>query len=139
MKKILVATDGSAESFRTIDRAVELAKGNDVEIIVVNVAEDFCPLELAENDCEIIRQLVLKESKSIMSKAIEKFKESGIDARGIVEFGSPAETIVEIAKKEKVDEIIVASHGKHGAKKVLMGSVTSRVVEWAPCLVTVIK
>lgn len=139
MKKVLVATDGSIESFKAIDRAAQVAKSEDVEIIILNVAEDFCPLELADNDCETIRQLILKESKSIIAKAEDKLKQLGVAARGIVEFGSPAEKIVEIATNEGVDEIIVASHGKHGAKKLLMGSVTSRVIEWAKCPVTVIK
>ncbi len=139
MKKVLVATDGSAESFKAIDRAVELANGNNVEIIVVNVAEDFCPIGLVEIDCDTIRELVMKESRGIMSTAVGKFKEAGIEARGIIEFGSPAETIVEIAKREKVDEIIVASHGKHGVRKLLVGSVASRVLEWAPCPVIVVK
>ncbi len=139
MKKILVATDGSAQSFKAIDRAAELAKNGSAELIVVNVAEDFCPLELAEADCDVIRQLLIKEAQSIMSKAIGKLKELGVEARGIIEFGSPAETILEIADREKVDEIILASHGKHGVKKLLMGSVASRVLEWAKCPVTVVK
>ncbi len=139
MKKVLVATDGSAESFKAIDRAAELGKNDSVELIVINVAEDFCPLELADADCEVIRQLLMKEAESIMSKAIGRLKELGLEAKGIIEFGSPAETILEIADREKVDEIIVASQGKHGVKKILMGSVASRVLEWAKCPVTVVK
>ena len=132
MKKIVVAMDGSAYSNRAIDRAIELAKTHDVEIIVVNVAEDYCPIALEEVDCDTIRELVMKESKAIMQAALERFKASGIEARGVIEYGSPAETIIEVVKKEKADEIIASSHGKHGAKKLLLGSVTSRLVEWAP-------
>ncbi len=139
MKKILVATDGSAESFKAIDRAVELAKSNNVEVIVVNVAEDFCPIGLVEVDCDTIRELVIKESKSVMAAAIGRLKEAGVKAKEIIEFGSPAEIIVEVADREKVDEIILASHGKHGVKKLLMGSVASRVLEWAKCPVIVVK
>jgi len=139
MKKILVATDGSAESDKAIEKAIEMSKKEGAEVIVVNVAEDYCPMGLTEVDCDTIRELVMKESKGIMSAAIEKMKSAGITARGIIEIGRPADTIIEIAKREKVDEIIMASHGKHGAKKFLMGSVTARVVEWAPCPVTVIK
>jgi nucleotide-binding universal stress UspA family protein len=139
MKKILVATDGSAESDKAIEKTIEMSKKEGAEVIVVNVAEDYCPMGLTEVDCDTIRELVMKESKGIMSAAIEKMKSAGITARGIIEIGRPADTIIEIAKREKVDEIIMASHGKHGAKKFLMGSVTARVVEWAPCPVTVIK
>lgn len=139
MKKILVATDGSAESLKAIDYTAELARKNDVEIIVVNVAEDFCPIGLVEVDCDTIRELVMKESKGIMATAIGRLRDAGVEAKEVIEFGSPAETIVEIADREKVDEIIVASHGKHGIKKLLMGSVASRVLEWAKCPVKVVK
>lgn len=139
MKKIVVTTDGSAASDKAIDRAIEVVKKDGAEVIVVNVAEDYCPMGLAEMDCDTIRELVMKESKAIMSVALEKLKAAGITARGIIEIGSPADTIVEVVKREKADEIIMASHGRHGAKKLVMGSVTARVVEWAPCPVTVVK
>lgn len=139
MKKVIVATDGSDYSNKAIDKAIETAKNQGAEIIVVNVAEDYCPIGLTEIDCDTIRELVMKESKGIINAALDKFRVVGIEAKGIVEFGSPAETIAEIAKKEKADEIIVASHGKHGAKKFLMGSVTSRLIEVAHCPVVVVK
>lgn len=139
MKKILVATDGSPYSEKAIEKAIELAKKDDVEIIVVNVAEDYCPMGLAEMDCNTIRDLVMKESKGIISSALEKFQSAGIAARGIIETGSPADTIIELAKREKTDEIVIATHGRHGAKKFVMGSVTERVIEFAPCPVLVVK
>lgn len=139
MKKIVVTTDGSAESDKALNRAIEAAKKDNAEVIVVNVAEDYCPIGLVEVDCNTIRELVMKESKVIMSAALEKLKATGITARGIIEIGSPAYTIVEVVKREKADEIIMASHGKHGAKKLVMGSVTARVIEWVPCPVTVVK
>lgn len=139
MRKIIVATDGSDYSNKAIDRAIELGKGHNVEVIVVNVAEDYCPIALTEVDCDTIRELVIKESKSVMQAALDRFKAADVEARGVIEFGSPAETIIEVAKREKADEIIAASHGKHGAKKLLMGSVISRLIEWAPCPVVVVK
>lgn len=139
MKKILVAVDGSSYSDKAIERAIDIFKQNQVEIILINVAEDFCPIGLVEADCNIIKELVMKESKGIMERALEKLKSFNINARGIIEFGRPAEKIAEVAHNEKVDEIIVASHGKHGAKKFLMGSVTARLIEIAPCPVVVVK
>lgn len=139
MRKIIVATDGSVDSNKAIDRAIELAKTHDVEIVIVNVAEDFCPIALGEVECNTIRELMMKESNAIIQAALEKFKSSGVEARGVIEFGSPAETIIDVAKREKADEIIASSHGKHGVKKIWMGSVTSRLIEWAPCPVVIVK
>ncbi|HSW63698.1 MAG TPA: universal stress protein [Dissulfurispiraceae bacterium] len=139
MKKILVATDGSQESGRALDRAIEAAKAGPAEIIVVNVAEEWCPIGLVEVDCDTISRLVMKEAEGVMEAALAKTAAAGLTARGIIEKGSPAEAIIEVAKRENADEIIAASHGKHGAKKLAMGSVSARLVEWAPCPVTVVK
>ena len=139
MKKIIVATDGSIDAGKALDRAMEMARKESLEVVVLNVAEDYCPIGLEEIDCGAIRDLVMKESRGILAAALEKMKAAGVTARGIIEAGSPADVIVEVAKREKADEIIAASHGRHGVKKLAMGSVTSRVVEWAPCPVTVVK
>ena len=139
MKKILVATDGSADADKAVARAIETAKREGAEIVVVNVAEDWCPIGLSEVDCSTITDLVMKEARGIMAAALDKFNAAGLEAKGFIETGTPAETILDIANREMVDEIIVASHGKHGAKKLVMGSVTSRLVEWATCPVVVVK
>lgn len=139
MKRIVVATDGSQEADKALDRAIEAAKTGLAEIIVVNIAEEWCPIGLAEMDCETMSALVMKESEGIMKAALSRTAAAGVAARGIIEKGSPAEAIVEVAKREKADEIIAASHGKHGARKLAMGSVSARLVEWAPCPVTVVK
>ena len=56
-----------------------------------------------------------------------------------VKFGNAADTIISTSKEEGVDMIVVGSHGRHGAKKYLLGSVSSKVVEHAACDVLVVK
>ncbi len=139
MQKIIVADDGSTFAQKAIDKAVELAKKEESEIICVNVIEDFCPIGLTEIDCNIVRELQMKEANTVTAAAIEKFKKAGVDARVIIELGSPAEMIIEVAKRESADMIIAASHGKHGAKKFAFGSVTARLIEHSPVPVLVMK
>ena len=139
MQKILVADDGSGYAQKAIDKAVELAKKEESEIICVTVMEDYCPIGLTEIDCNVVRDLQIKESRTITANATEKFKKAGIDAKMIVETGSPAEMIVEVAKREGADLIIAASHGKHGARKFAFGSVTARLIEHSPVPVLVMK
>lgn len=138
-KKILVATDGSAESERALDKAAEVAAGEVAELLVINVAEDFCPVGLVEIDCDTVAAILKKESEGILSAAMKRLEAHGVKAQGRIEHGSPAEVIVDVATREKVDAIVIAAHGKHGVKKLALGSVSARVVEWAPCMVTVVK
>lgn len=139
MQKIIVADDGSTFAQKAIDKAVELAKKEESEIICVNVIEDFCPIGLTEIDCNIVRELQMKEANTVTAAAVEKFKKADVDARVIIETGSPAEMIIEVAKRESADMIIAASHGKHGAKKFAFGSVTARLIEHSPVPVLVMK
>lgn len=139
MQKIIVAYDGSTFAQKAIDKALELAKKEETEIICVNVIEEYCPIGLTEIDCTIVREMQTKESNAITANALEEFKKAGVNARVIIETGSPAEMIIEVAKREGADMIIAASHGKHGAKKFAFGSATARLIEHSPVPVLVMK
>jgi len=139
VQKIIVAYDGSTFAQKAIDKAVELAKKEETEIICVNVIEEYCPIGLTEIDCTIVREMQTKESNAITANALAEFKKAGVNARVIIETGSPAEMIIEVAKKEGADMIIAASHGKHGAKKFAFGSATARLIEHSPVPVLVVK
>jgi len=139
VQKIIVAYDGSTFAQKAIDKAVELAKKEETEIICVNVIEEYCPIGLTEIDCTIVREMQTKESNAITANALEEFKKAGVNARVIIETGSPAEMIIEVAKREGADMIIAASHGKHGAKKFAFGSATARLIEHSPVPVLVVK
>ena len=56
-----------------------------------------------------------------------------------VKFGNVADTIISAAKEKGADMIVVGSYGRHGAKKYLLGSVSSKVVEHATCDVLVVR
>jgi nucleotide-binding universal stress UspA family protein len=53
--------------------------------------------------------------------------------------GNPAEEILEAAEKMKADLIVTGSHGRHGAQKFLLGSVSSKILDHAECDVLVVK
>lgn len=138
-KKILVATDGSPESDRALDKAAELAAAQGAELLVINVAEDFCPEGEVEIDCDTVAAITRKASEDILSRAMKRLEGKGLETRGSIERGSPAKTIIDLAAREEVDSIVIAAHGKHGVKKLILGSISARVVEWAPCTVTIVK
>jgi nucleotide-binding universal stress UspA family protein len=139
VQKIVVADDGSTFAQKAIDKSIELAKKEESEIICVNVIEDFCPIGLTEIDCNVVREIQTKESNTIAANTQDRFKKEGMRAKVIVETGSPAEVIIAVAKKENASLIIAASHGKHGARKFALGSVTARLIEHSPVPVLVMK
>lgn len=137
--KILVATDGSQASDKAVDVAVARARQSGAQLVIANVAEAFCPVGVTELDPTVFEEASRKESAAILAAALARAKSAGIEPLAVHETGSPADTLIAIAKREGVAEIFIASHGRHGLARLAMGSVSTRVVEWAPCTVTVVK
>jgi len=139
MKTIVVATDGSAAADKAVDVAAARAKLEQARLVIINVSEPFCPIGVSELDISVFDNAMKKESAAILDAALARARNAGANASAVHEIGPPAEGIVAIAKREGASEIFVASHGRHGIARAAMGSVSSRVVEWAPCTVTVVK
>ncbi|MDP1651484.1 MAG: universal stress protein [Rhodocyclaceae bacterium] len=139
MATFLVASDGSAAAEKAVDFAANRARQEQARLVIVNVSEPFCPVGVSELDVSVFDDAMKKESAAILDAAIARAKAAGVGASTVHEIGAPAEVIVAIAKREGAGEIFVASHGRHGLARAVMGSIASRVVEWAPCTVTVVK
>lgn len=151
--KILVCTDGSPESQKTLEKALIIAKGCNVnEVAIIHVDDekiDFSAMPVGEGhvpteeEMERFRNMQEEhkiERKKILEDALKLFEEKNIDARTILKEGHPSHTIVETAHEEGFDMIIIGSRGLGGFRKVLLGSVSSAVVQEAKdCMVTVVK
>jgi nucleotide-binding universal stress UspA family protein len=138
MKKILLAHDGSKSSDKAFKKALEIAEKFNSSIVVVSVAPELYLTELLEADRNRILKTLTEETEKLMHKI--KAKAKGIKPiRTVVKQGSPADEILKTAKKIKADLIITGSHGRHGAQKFLLGSVSSKIVDYATCAVLVVK
>ena len=146
--KILVAIDGSEESFRASDFALDLAKKYDANLILLSVV----PSEIKHGDSSGIFGLVpagyLKKYQEdserwfdeIRNKRGESINASlKIDAEIITTPVSIVGGILEYAENKKVDIIVIGSTGKTGFKKLLLGSIAAGVVTYSPCPVFVVK
>lgn len=134
--KILVVTDGSKYSQLAVDKAIEFAKsyGSHLSVLcVVDVTQEF----FAQAP-EALESL-LKNARSLVEGIKERASAEGITADVAVREGEPYKIIVEVAKKEEVGGIIIGSHGRTGLRRLLMGSVTAKVIGYAPCPVLVVK
>ena len=135
-KSILFATDGSKYSESAANKAIDFARsyGSELKVIsVVDVTEELMALAPAA-----LENLVRK-AKSMVDDMKNKASSEGINAEGIVKEGDAYKVIINVAKKQKADTIIMGSHGRTGLKRLLMGSVTERVIGHAPCPVLVVK
>lgn len=138
MKKCLVCLDGSKPSLRALDRALsEAARGADV--LAVTAVEALTFFDCSGKDCEKTFAAILHEPKKILAEAAELARQRGVAIRTLAEPGRPAETVARIARQEGVDEILVGSRGKDEVQHLLVGSVSARLVQIAPCTVVVVR
>ena len=135
-KNILFATDGSKYSEAATGKAIDFAKsyGSELHVIsVVDVTEEFiarAPGALEE---------LVKKAKGVVDDVKNKAASEGVKAEGMVKEGEAAKSIIDLAEKKKAGAIIMGSHGRTGLTRLLMGSVTERVIGHAPCPVLVGK
>ena len=144
IKRILVAVDGSENSMRAAKVAIEMAKGAQAELVLLNVvpATFLLPSPFGSN---VFQQQVedAKEAATKIERTIaELAKNVGVkDVRCLVESSdsSVVESIIEKAEKERVDLIVIGTRGLGGFKRLLLGSVSTGVVTHAHCNVLVVR
>ncbi|MDP3181310.1 MAG: universal stress protein [Desulfobaccales bacterium] len=135
--KVLVPTDGSEQSMKAVQRALELAEKQGAQITLMAVAYftgDFDEMPLN------IREKLEAEARDNLKKAKAVFDQKNVKVDTVLEAGLvPANNILRQAEEGKFDRVIMGSTGASGLAKVLMGSTAAKVVAHAPCEVTVVR
>ncbi len=135
-RNILIATDGSKYSKATTERAIEFAKSYEGDLMVISVVD--VTDEFMAQAPGLVEEMV-KKAKGIVESVKKKAEASNIKSENFVREGETYKVIVELAKKENADVIFMGSHGRTGPKRLLMGSVTERVIGHSPCPVLVVR
>ena len=138
MKKILVAHDGSKPSEKAMRKALEIAGKFGSSVTVVSVIPEFYLADLMEADRSRIVETLTDDAKKMMDKIKNRHKGTH-PLKTVLKKGNPAEVVIEEARKMKASLIVTGSHGRHGAQKFLLGSVSSKIVDHADCSVLVVK
>jgi nucleotide-binding universal stress UspA family protein len=143
-RKILVGTDGSAPSLRSVREAARLAKASGAELLVVCAygALDQGTVDRWREDAPDEMSWRFTPS-TIADEAIVKGEtaaaEEGVTARMLTERGEAAEVLIKVAEHEDVDLIVVGNRGMTGPTRFLLGSVPNKVSHTAPCDVLIVK
>ena len=136
--KILVPTDGSEFAKKAQKQALFLAKVSGAEIVAVSVTENNFVNGLPLDDEVYQLNQILKEQSEENLKEFDDLNEDDIKITHVIREGSPAKVILEVAKDEEIDLIVMGSSGKSGFDRFIMGSVADKVVNSAKCAVLVV-
>jgi nucleotide-binding universal stress UspA family protein len=136
LKKILLPTDGSRYSQKAAARALEIcaARGGELKVIAVLDA----PPGFLESAPQVAADLLAGLEK-ITAEVQGRAQELGLACQAEVLQGPAYQAITGEAGKWQAGLIVMGSHGRTGLKRLLMGSVTERVIGFAPCPVLVVK
>jgi len=140
-KRIVVAYDGSDQAIKALNTAIELAKAFNSKLDVVEVVDTAALLGMgfAPIPSDVIAQ-VYNKAQNDVEQAKKKAQEAGVkDVTSQVLEGDPATSIIEYASKNGADLIVIGSRGLSTFKRLVLGSVSSKVVQESRIPVLVVK
>jgi nucleotide-binding universal stress UspA family protein len=140
MKKILVATDFSADADRALTVAIELAERNDGQIELVHASQpgDYAlppPFDIVSLGPDT---RALQHAESALASRAALVRKAGVVVSTHLLTSPAQEGIVALALEGKADLVVVGSHGHTGLAHVLLGSIAERIVRHAPCPILVV-
>lgn len=132
MSRILIATEGSAVSAAAIRKFIAVLGTQSITLHVLAVIPrptlpGQLPQVVAGYDDSAEAAL------TALDHAAAELRAAGLEAHTLVKTGEPAATIVETARELAADLIVLGSHGRKGAERMLHGSVAESVLMHAPC------
>ena len=139
-KTILVAIDGSVVSEQAFEAAVEQARAWKANLHAVYVVETGLFTDIpVDSKLEVMYSLLEQEGSGALDRVKEIAKKKSIDVQTHFEQGHAGDTIIATAQKLNADLIVMGSHGKSNVDRLLLGSVSSFVVEHSSVSVLVVR
>ncbi len=145
-KRILVATDGSKLSKGAVTQAIALAALCGAELVALKVVPRY-PQAYFEGSVALEPDYVLRverqwaeEAQAVVDAVKKSAAAKGVTAKAVtVKSDVVSDAVLAAAKKQRCDLIVMASHGRKGIKRLLLGSETQHVLTHATMPVLILK
>ena len=139
IQKVLVPVDGSESSRKALEMAVAIAQAAQARLTVLEVIEEFGPLPGYYEAPPPGKDRADWIAEQRFEKVHPVLEELGAAWERRVEEGDPADQICRVAEEGRHDLIVIGHRGRSEVARFLLGSVSGRVVQHAPCSVVVVK
>lgn len=143
IRRILHPSDFSKASGAAFTEAVELAETNKAELLIAHVLTPAMPMVgegyVSPKVYEEIEASARAHGQKQLDALIAKAKKAGVKARGLLLEGIPHDRVVQAAKSQRADVIVMGTHGRTGLARFFLGSVAERVVSMAACPVMTVR
>ncbi len=138
-KKVLCGIDFSESSFHALDYGLRFAKNADGTLILLHLVHVPSGDLLGER----AYTLNFEEAKARMLHLLEDLRATRLEGYAKIElevdFGDPAQQIINLARERGVDLIVTSTHGRSGLTHLILGSVAEKIIRHAPCPVFVVR
>ena len=133
--KILIATDFSRSSEAAVQYAASLGRDGGSQLLVLHVIQPQPPYGAANMG------LLVDQNEKLLHQMLDEAvnRDSGVDHESHLLVGRPADEILRFADENDVDLIVLGTHGRTGAARLLTGSVAETVIRMAKCPVLTIR
>jgi nucleotide-binding universal stress UspA family protein len=145
--KILLATDGSENANAALEFLLRFPfpRGSSVILLTVIDERAFVDTEAVELTAQQntvlheVRNTVREEAQAFLELAVQRLRERGWEATTQLRSGDVAEQIIVAADTSRVELVVVGSHGLSPVGRFLLGSVSTKVLDYAPCSVLIVR
>jgi len=139
--KILIGVDGSPCSDAALSHVAQSIWPAQASFLVLSAVP---PVFIGPGEVgpHVLSELIGQQKeyhRGIAERAAARLARAGLKVTARATYGDPRTILEETARSERVDLMVVGSHGRSGIKKLLLGSVAGHVVMHAPCPVLVVK
>jgi nucleotide-binding universal stress UspA family protein len=143
---ILVATDDSRLARKAEKSAIDLAAATGARLVVLHVVPDY-PMSHFDGMVAIPPQEVARiegrvhaGGQAVLDRVVQVAARQGVQARGVLaQSDHVADAVLRAARKHRCDLIVLASHGRRGLQRLLLGSETHKVLAGSPLPVLVLR
>jgi nucleotide-binding universal stress UspA family protein len=141
VQKILFPIDFASHFESLVPWVATFANRFDATVYVLFVTQDLSNFAtfVPHGNIQQFQQQAVESARKRMAAAVQELAKSFPKLETRVESGAPAEKILELATKEKINLIIMGAHGRKGLERAIFGSVADKVVAGAPCPVMTIR
>ena len=141
IKLILVPVDFSEPSLAALRYAVDLARMLKARLEIVHVVEavTYAPMIGSAVDLDRFREEQERAAQRRHAQLAADLRRRRVRCRTALKIGAASSAIVDLAKRSSADLIVMATEGRHGVGRLLLGSVAERVVRSAGCPVLTVR
>jgi nucleotide-binding universal stress UspA family protein len=142
MHNILVPLDGSVFAEGALEEAAELAKGLHAGVTLLRViepVEDIIQSGTMKIAIDEIWAAQRDHAMKYLNEVAQRPVWQDVKPTAVVEMGSPAETILEVARRRDISRIVMTTHGRTGLRRWVLGSVAEKIVRAADRTVVLVR